>query len=260
MSSKTPDADRIKAILVPAATLGTFLFNWIAATGMINGTTPEMVSGKYPTPVTPAGYAFTIWIVIYIGLAAFSIYQLLPQHTGRFRSVRTLFIVSCVLNCAWLYFWAFEMIGLCLATILVLLAVIFAIDAKLRANESTAEYWMTKAPFGLYFGWVTAASAVNIAVFLVYRKIDISALAMNILAVVLMVLVVAAVIAVRAKFKNYLAPLAAAWALTAIAVKQSGDTMIVVAAAVGVIACLIASTSVIMDIKTINAHRSEPPM
>jgi len=244
MSSKTLNADRIKAILVPAATLGTVFFNWIATMGLINGVTPEMVSSRYPTPVTPAGYAFTIWILIYIGLAAFSIYQLLPQHAERFRSVRTLFIVSCVLNCAWLYFWAFEMIAL--------LAVIFVIDTMLRHNGSTGEYWMTKAPFGLYLGWVTSAAAVNIAVFLVYQKVGISALAMNIIAVVLMVLVVAAVIAARAKFKNYLAPLAAAWALTAIAVKQSGDTMIVVTAAVGVIACLIASISVIMDISTIN--------
>jgi len=253
MPSKPLDADRIKAILVPVAAFGTVIFNWIAVMGLINGVTPEMISGKYPTPVTPAGYAFTIWIVIYIGLAAFSIYQLLPKHAERFRTVRTLFIVSCVLNCAWLYFWAFEMVGLCLATILALLAVIFVINTKLRNNESTTEYWTTKAPFGLYFGWVTAASAVNIAVFLVYQKTGISALAMNILAVVLMVAVVAAVIAVRVKFKNYLAPLAAAWALTAIAVKQSGDTVIVVAAAVGVIACLIAATSVIMDIKTINS-------
>jgi len=252
MSSKTLNADRIKAILVPAATLGTVFFNWIATMGLINGVTPEMVSSRYPTPVTPAGYAFTIWILIYIGLAAFSIYQLLPQHAERFRSVRTLFIVSCVLNCAWLYFWAFEMIGLCMVTILALLAVIFVIDTMLRHNGSTGEYWMTKAPFGLYLGWVTSAAAVNIAVFLVYQKVGISALAMNIIAVVLMVLVVAAVIAARAKFKNYLAPLAAAWALTAIAVKQSGDTMIVVTAAVGVIACLIASISVIMDISTIN--------
>jgi hypothetical protein len=67
-----------------------------------------------------------------------------------------------------------------------------------------------------------------------------------------MIVVVVIVVAARAKFKNYLAPLAVAWALTAIAIKQSGDTMIVVAAAIGVIACLIASLSVIMDVSTIN--------
>jgi hypothetical protein len=252
MPSEPLNADRIKAIFVPVAMAGTVFFNWVAAMGLINGVTPEMVSNKYPTPLTPAGFGFTIWILIYIGLAAFSTYQLLPQHADRFRPVRTLFIVSCILNCAWLYFWAFGMIGICLVTILALLAVISVIDARLRKNESTVEYWVAKAPFGLYFGWVTVAAAVNIAVFLVYEKFDISPLAMNIAALALMIVVVVIVVAARAKFKNYLAPLAVAWALTAIAIKQSGDTMIVVAAAIGVIACLIASLSVIMDVSTIN--------
>jgi len=256
MPSETLDADRIKAILVPLATLGTLFFNWVAATGLINGVTPEMVSGKYPTPVTPAGFAFTIWIVIYLGLAAFSIYQLLPQHKERFRFVRTLFIVSCVLNCAWLYFWAFEMIGACLLIILALLAVVLLINIKLRKPETTGEYWMTKAPFGLYFGWVATASAVNIAVFLIYQQINVSEPALKVLGIVLMLLAAVAAIAVRARLKNYLAPLAVAWGLTAVAVKQSGNTMIVVAAVVGVIACLIASTSVILDL---GSTRPEPP-
>jgi hypothetical protein len=144
------------------------------------------------------------------------------------------------------------MIGACVAVILALLAVIFVINTKLWKPETTAEYWMTKAPFGLYFGWIASAAAVNIAVFLVYQQVNISEPAMKILGIVLMFLTAVVAIAVRSKFKNYLAPLAVAWALTAIAVKQSGDTMIVVAAVIGVIACLIASTSVIMDLKTNN--------
>lgn len=256
MPSETLDADRIKAILVPLATLGTLFFNWVAATGLINGVTPEMVSDKYPTPVTPAGFAFTIWIVIYIGLAVFSIYQLLPQHASRFSKVRSLFIASLVLNCAWLYFWAFGMIGATVLIILALLAVILVINAKLWKPETTGEYWITKAPFGLYFGWVAAAAAVNIAVLLVYQNVNISEHALKILGIVLILLAAVAAIAVRAGFKNYLAPLAVAWALTAIAIKQSGNTMIVVAAVVGVIACLIASTSVIMDL---GSTRPKPP-
>ena len=44
------------------------------------------------------------------------------------------------------------------------------------------------------------------------------------------------------------------WALTAIAVMQSGQTLIVTAAAVGVIACLIASISFVL-----NLHSSDNP-
>ena len=51
----------------------------------------------------------------------------------------------------------------------------------------------------------------------------------------------------RLKSTNYFYPLAIAWALTAIAVKQSGKTLIVAAAAIGVIACLIAAVSFVMN-------------
>ncbi len=84
MTSETNGTDRGRAVLVLVATLGTIVFNALAATGHINGVTPEMVSGKYPTVVTPAGYAFTIWSLIYVGLLAFSVYQLLPSQLAAF--------------------------------------------------------------------------------------------------------------------------------------------------------------------------------
>jgi len=54
----------------------------------------------------------------------------------------------------------------------------------------------------------------------------------------------------RVKLTNYFYPLAVAWALTAIAVKQSGQTLLVSAAAFGVIACLIASLSFVMNLNS----------
>jgi hypothetical protein len=49
---------------------------------------------------------------------------------------------------------------------------------------------------------------------------------------------------------NYLYPFAIAWALTAIAVKQSGQTLIVATAAVGVIACLIAACTFVLNLNS----------
>ncbi|MFB9324798.1 hypothetical protein ACFFSY_02440 [Paenibacillus aurantiacus] len=44
----------------------------------INGLTTGEVSAKYPVLVTPAGYAFSIWSLIYALLAGFVIYQARP--------------------------------------------------------------------------------------------------------------------------------------------------------------------------------------
>lgn len=242
--------DRLRSILVLAATAGTAAFNWLAAAGRINGVTPQQVSDQYPTPITPAGYAFSIWSPIYLGLLAFSIYQLLPAHTAKFRNFRSLYITACALNCAWIFFWHGHQIAMSFIIIVALLAVLLVINIKIREWHSLAEFWLVNAPFGIYFGWVTAAAFVNLAALLVNWKVEMSASVGTFLGVVLILLAAALGVAVRKWLTNYFYPLAIAWALTAIAVKQSGHTLIVVAAAIGVIACLIASLSFVMNLRS----------
>lgn len=247
--------DKFRAVLVLAATIGTIAFNWLAATGYVNGVTPEIISNKYPTNITPAGYAFTIWSLIYLGMIAFSIYQVLAANMARFRGIRSLYIVSCALNCAWIYFWHQDQIAICLAIILSLLAILLLISVKLKEFDSIADSAFAKAPFGIYFGWVTAASLVNVAILLVHLKIDLGSSA-SVVGVILILFAAALGVLIRVRLTNYFYPLAIAWALTAIAVKQSGQTWIVSAAAVGVIACLIASLSFVMNLNSsINEQR-----
>src|SRR6266704_1959270 len=105
--------ERVRSILVLVATLGTIAFSWMSVAGYINGTTPGQISEKYNTIITPAAYALTIWFLIYAGLIAFSIYQLLPTQVERFGSIRSLYIASCVLNCIWIYSWHTEAIVVC---------------------------------------------------------------------------------------------------------------------------------------------------
>jgi len=80
--------------------------------------------------------------------------------------------------------------------------------------------------------------------------VDLPHSAETLLAAALVLLAAALAILVRWKLTNYFYPIAVAWALTAIAVKQSGQTLIVVAAAIGVIACLIASLSFVMNLNS----------
>lgn len=249
MANDVTGTDRIRSILVLAATIGVIVFNWLAATGRLGSDTAE-ISDKYPTLLTPAGYAFSIWSLIYLGLVAFSIYQMLPANLARFRTVRSFYIFSCALNCAWLYFWHREQIVLCFVVIAALCATLAIICYHLRDPESLSDMWATKASFGLYFGWVTAATLVNFTIMLKFLRVDLPNPAWTVLAVVLVLLAAALAILVRWKLTNYFYPIAVAWALTAIAVKQSGQTFIVVAAAIGVIACLIASLSFVMNLNS----------
>jgi hypothetical protein len=239
--------DKLQPILVIIATVGMIIFNYFAATGILGGTATNVVSDKYPTHITPSGYAFAIWSLIYLGCVVFSIYQALPSQVERFRGLRRIYIVSCVANCAWLYFWSQEAIVVCLGVILVMLGTLAFINIKLQKTETIGEYWFAKFPFGLYFGWVTAATILNAAIMLVYLGVKVSDSTANLLGAGLIFIAGALGVIIRLKLTNYFYPLAIAWALTAIAVKQSGQTLIVASAAVVVIACLIAAISFVMN-------------
>ena len=239
----------MRAVLVLVATIGTIAFNGLAAAGYVNGVTPEVISAKYPTVLTPAGYAFTIWGIIYLGLIVFSIYQLLPANILRFRSSRSIYIVSCVLNCAWIFFWHRDQIGVCLILICGLLVTLLLININFKMPDSLRTAMVTKAPFGLYFGWVTCAAIVNFAVFLAYSGVNMSGRMSAIFGSACIVFAAGLAMVVRWKLTNYLYAVAVAWALTAIAVKQSGNTAIVIAAAFGAVTCLVTAGSVVTNLK-----------
>lgn len=243
--------DKIRQILVIAATVGMIIFNGLAAAGKLGGTDTGAVSDRYATHITPAGYAFpTIWSLIYFGMLVFSIYQAVPSKAERFRGLRTIYIVSCVANCFWLYVWSQESIVVCLGIITVLLICLGVINVRLRTAETDGEFWLAKVPFGIYFGWVTAATILNATIALVYLGVRLPDATSNLIGAGLILIAAALGALVRWKLKNYFYPLAIAWAITAIAVRQSGQTIVVVAAAIGVIVCLIAAVSFVMDMKS----------
>lgn len=244
---------KIDQLLVVVATAATLVFNWMAAAGVLGGVKTNVVSENFPTRITPAGYAFAIWSLIYFGMIAFSIYQALPRNAARFAPIRALYIVSCVLNCAWLYFWHQQALVVCLALIALLLIVLLAINHKVARPGSVGENWLAKVPFGIYAGWVTAATLVNLMIVLVYLKQPLADAVW--FGSVLIFVAAACGIAVRILLSNHFFPLAIAWALTAIAVKQSGATLVVVSCAVGVIACLLAAVSFVMEMPTRQAGK-----
>lgn len=242
----------IRQILVIVATFGVIFINYLAGSGYLNGQTPETVSNKYPTLITPAGYAFAIWSLIYLGLAAFGVFQALPKNTGRFANIRTVYILNCAANCVWLYFWHYEQILASLAAMFVLLGTLVFINVKLLKTESATEYWLARVPFGIYFGWITVATILNFSVALVYLGVKTSDFSTGVLASILIVAAALLGIIIRFRLVSVAYPLTIAWALTAIAVKQGGQTMIVLCAAFGVIALLVAALSILMQTKTQN--------
>lgn len=254
MSRNTTTIERLRSLLVLVAVIGTIAFNFAASAGWVNGVTTGEISDKYPTVVTPAGYAFSIWSLIYLGLIGFAILQALPKNLNKFTEIRSTLILNCALNCAWIFFWHSDQVVICFILIALMLGTLIYIVAKLRdLKGSAAEIVFTKGTFGIYLGWVLAATFANLAIMFASLRNDLS----NSIpfGAALLLLAAAGGVAVRVKLLNFVAPLAVAWALTAIAVKQSGKTLIVSAAAVGVVACLIAAASIVVNLKGTNYER-----
>lgn len=245
MTGTSSTIDKARALLTIAATLGTIAFNWLAAAGRVGGVSPAEISAKYPTVITPAGYAFSIWSLIYIGLLAFSVYQILPRNLEKFRPVRSLYIFSAALNCAWIFFWHSDQIAICLAIIAALFVVLLLICFKLRAPDFGAGGVLAKGVFGIYLGWVSTAMLVNLAVLLRAANVDLGNNE-SIFGAAMALIAAGFGIFASVGLRNQFVPVAIAWGLTAIAVKQSGKTIVVAACAVGVVACLIAALSFVV--------------
>lgn len=235
--------EKLKPFLVIAATIGVIAMNALASMGYIGGITPDVISNKNPTFITPAGYAFTIWAWIYLGLIIFSIYQALPSKLEKFARMRTLYLISCALNCLWIYFWHNEQITISLFVILTFLASLALINLSLEKENNLFARFL----FGSYFGWVTAASIVNATIALIYLGVRTSDETGIWLSAGLLVVATVIGVFLRHKLPNIAYPLAIAWAITAIAVKQSGKTPIVVIAGICVIALLISAFSFVVN-------------
>ena len=236
-------AERVKQFLVIVATFAVISVNYLAGIGYINDKTPAEISDKFPSLLTPAGYAFAIWSLIYSGLIVFSIYQALPAQTAnpRFQKIRTVYLLNCAANCAWIFLWHHERIWAALGVIFIILATLVFINVSLKNKDDAFETWTTRVPFGLYFGWVTVATVLNFTLALVSSGVSAPGSTAAILASVIIAATTILGIVIRLKLSTAAYAVAVAWALTAIAVKHGGETMLVVCAAFGVIALLVAA-------------------
>ena len=231
---------RIEQILVAVSYVVVLTFNYLAASGRLNGIDTAAISDRYATQLTPAGYAFAIWSLIYVGLGAYVVYQALPSNASRVPVSKTRFpfILSCAANSAWLVCWHFDLIPLSLLIMFILLAILAYLSYSVRNVSDAAHMFLLKAPFNLYFGWITVASIVNAAITLVYLGVSSSATWAPAAGAAL--IIAAAVIGTVLRFRlaAFWYPMAIAWGATGIAVKQSGNTPVVVAAAIAVIVLL----------------------
>jgi hypothetical protein len=145
----------------------TVAVNGLANALPLNGQDTGEISDQFDVYFVPAGYVFSIWGVIYLGLAAFAIYQALPSQRENPRLVKVgyWFIVSSAANITWLFLWHYEQFAISFLAMLTILFSLILVYTRLeigRSDVPVAERVFVRAPFSIYLGWITVATIANL--------------------------------------------------------------------------------------------------
>ncbi len=145
--------------------------NFLATTLPINNRSTGDISLDYPNLFAPAGITFSIWGLIYILLGGYVVYQFTKGSKEKeklLQKINWLFVATSLANMAWIFAWHYDFIGLSLCIMALLLFLLIKIADLLRQEEFKGwEKVFVRAPFSIYFGWITVASIANTAIFLV---------------------------------------------------------------------------------------------
>jgi hypothetical protein len=212
--------------------VAVLVVNTLASTVGINGRLTGALSDAIPNLFVPAGLTFSIWGVIYLLLLLFIIAQARglfsagesgPEGTRR---IGWLFFLSSGANVAWLLLWHYELVGLSLLAMLVLLGSLLAVYLRLgtgRTPAGPAERWFFRVPCSVYLGWITVATIANATAFLVkagWNGFGLPPEVWTVVVIVVAALITGAVLATRRDAGYGLVIL---WALVGIMLKRSAD-------------------------------------
>ncbi len=145
---------------------------------LIGGMTQADISNMFPTAITPAGITFAIWSVIYLSwILAWLVISWLPVtiltkkyfpkltqylSADESKKVKYSFASAIFLTALWLIPWGYQMIGVALIVMLLLLSVL-----KYAFHHSRKSSPLVKWSIELTLGWINIATVANITIWLV---------------------------------------------------------------------------------------------
>jgi len=131
----------------------------------------KTISDWYLNYFRPAGYAFSIWGLILLGLLGFVFYTGLDSNKDPSRSAVLLkigwwFVLSSLVSSCWVVTWLYDYIGFSVVIMGTLLFCLVKIIINTRMEldaHPLKDYLFIYWPFALYSGWITVASIDNIS-------------------------------------------------------------------------------------------------
>jgi hypothetical protein len=225
----------LRQVLVVITVLLTITVNGLANALPINGMNTGQISDRFHVLFVPAGYVFSIWGVIYLGLLAYAVFQALPsqKENPRLQATGWWVVLGGLANSIWIFLWHYLQFVGTLAAMLVLLATLIAVYLGLgsgRTKVGRLETWMARVPMSIYLGWITVATVANgtdVLDFIGWNRFGLGDLTWFYV-VLGAVLVIASLMSLRHRDVAYI--LVILWALVGIAYKFSAQPPVSLAA------------------------------
>jgi benzodiazapine receptor len=233
-------SSRLISVANLSALVATFIVNTYAAVLGLNGRQTGQISDLYPVLITPPGYVFQIWTVIYILLLIYGVYQVLPSKSGQafHGKIGYWFLLSCVANMVWLFAWHWGFIVPSVVPMFILLASLIMIYLRLdigRAEVPLVERFAVHLPFSVYLGWITVAPIANVAAafnYLGLGGLGLGEATWTALVIAIAVAITAAVLLTRTDIAYSLVII---WALAGVAIKQAAIQTVYLTAIAGIV-------------------------
>lgn len=201
------------------------VFVIMIAVNYLVGTNVGNVANNNQPIIQPAGFAFSIWGLIYLLIFIWIIKQFFQKtwENSMARRLKYWPMINFLLNSAWIFVFTQQMI---LASVIVIFALLITLIIMHILITKTQYTWFDRFPYSIYFAWVTVASIVNIFQLTNDNNID-SIFGLNELTWTVIMLSAAALIAVATAlyFKDWLYPLVILWPFFGIYVENSSNYM-----------------------------------
>jgi hypothetical protein len=213
------------------------------------------------TLLAPAGPAFAIWSVIYLGLAAYTVVQWLPGRLSAplHRRIGWWVAASMLLNAGWLIVVRAGWLPVSVIVIVVLALVLGAVVRRRSATVTIPrlDAIVVDGTIGLYVGWVSVATCANVTAWLVAAGVrPPPGLAELAAVLVLLVALGIGLLLIRAGRGNPAIALAMIWGIGWIAVgRLSGEPASVMTG----VAAVIAAASLLAAGTFAFLRRARPP-
>ena len=213
------------------------------------------VADSNETLIQPAGYAFSIWGLIYISLLAWIIRMFFVKNARNMihLSLQWLPVMNFALNSIWIIVFTQEWI---LASNVVIIALWITIYMMYRKVNKGEYHWLDRLPLSLYLGWVTFATVVNVFTWLEeigatsITGFDESVVVMSVLGVLAVLVALFSTI-----YRDWIIPLVGVW--TYIAIFTNADTNDNVFFAVLIVGIVVFLLAAIMNVvKSKNRYRT----